>query len=190
MREERIQLLQTIFQRERTAEQNEVSLWIYLSNPIYYFIEMVLSSRRRKQMAACSQHALDLADRLRSVRDVIQHVIGDHRVERFVRKRDPLRVDLFELEGASSDDQIPPCRIKHPRRKIREGDVPASGDTAYVFLPQICRSATKFQKFCVGGHVEEAVKDPVHPAIRVRAEALMERDARIEVGRIFVLISF
>jgi hypothetical protein len=32
------------------------------------------------------------------------------------------------------------------------------------------------------------VKDPIHPTIGIRAEALMDQDSRVEVGRILVLV--
>ncbi len=90
------------------------------------------------------------------------------------------RVDLFEVVGASSDDQIPPCQI-NPHGKIGEGDIPRGGDATRVLLPQISSSASQFQNLCVGWKFQQMIEDPIHPAVRIRAEALMDRHARVEV---------
>src|SRR5512134_3760755 len=109
---------------------------MHLSIPVHHFLHMICPNSGREQASAGSQDSFDLRDSLWAVRDVVQHMIRNDRVEGFILIRDGLRVDLLELKSASSDDQIAPRGIQHPRGKIAEGDIPPSRDSACIFLPQ------------------------------------------------------
>ena len=49
-------------------------------------------------------------------------------------------------------------------------------------------SASEFKYLCVSWQFRDSIEDPFEPAIRIRAEALMDGDSCIEVGRVLVLI--
>ena len=69
---------------------------------------MIVTDGRCKKVTTCFQDSFYLANRLWSIRDMIQHMIGNDRIERLIFEWDFLRIDFFKLVVASSDNQISP----------------------------------------------------------------------------------
>src|SRR5215212_4060244 len=137
-------------------------------------MQVVLSNCGSKQMTRWFKNALNLRDGFRSIRYMVEHVVCDHRVEGLIFKGNGLRVDFLELERPSGDDQVPPGGIDHPRGKVAEGDVPSGRDAAHVFFPQITRTGSELQDFCILLQFEQRIKNPSEPTVGIRAETLMD----------------
>src|SRR5688572_23125303 len=109
-------------------------------------------------------------------------MIRNNRVKRFLLKWNRLRIHLFELEGTSCDDQVSPGGVQHSRGKITEVDTPSRRNSTYIFLPQIAGSTSKLQNLCIFWQPKETIKNPIHPTIRIRTKALMDRHPGIQIG--------
>ena len=82
------------------------------------------------------QNTADLRECIRSVGDVIEHVIGDNGIEIATLQWDGLGINDFVLEWTLRF-QIPPGSFQHPGRKIRQGDLPTGGNAVKIIPPII-----------------------------------------------------
>src|SRR4026207_408321 len=98
---------------------------------------------------------------------MIEHVIGNHRVEGFIFKGNGLRIDLLKLEGAPCHDQVTPCGVQHPGRKITKCEGPSSRDSSYVLSPQQTMTTAQFEDPGILRQLEESIENPFEPAVGI-----------------------
>ncbi len=139
------------------------------------------------ERAARLEHAAHLGDGLRAVRDVIEHVVGDHGVEARIRVRDRLRVDLLEAEFVRDLRQRPPLLVQHPRREIRQRDLPARRDALAVSQPEPARARPQFENPRLRRKLVQ-VEHPLEPTVGIAAERRMQICPRRQPRGIFILI--
>ena len=64
------------------------------------------------------EHATDLGERLGTVRHVVEHMVGDHRVQRGVIEWDGLCVDPPKVETLAPISKRAMRIVKHPGREV------------------------------------------------------------------------
>ena len=142
---------------------------------------------RRTSARRCAGHGEFLRKAFRQIRNVIQHVVGDHRVEFSIG---------YGMDCASAVSKRNPWSIaprfvraccEHSGGDIGKRDLPAGRNAIRVFPPQITRTASHFQNPALRGQ-GETVEHPPQPAAGICAETTVERDARVQIRGVAVLV--
>ena len=128
----------------------------------------------------------DLGECLGHVRQVVEHVVGDDGVEAVIHQGDRLRVDHLKAEAPGPVSQVLLGVLEHARRKVGQDNRPAIRDPAEIGRPKVGGAATQLEDLAPGWQREPLV-DPTMPAKLVGAETLVDREPRVQVGRVPIL---
>src|SRR5262245_46680875 len=121
---------------------------------------------RGVEAAIWPQYTPDLRQGLRSIRNMVEHVVGDHHIEARVGEGDRLRIDDLELKRIPAASQVAPRLRQHPWREIRERNIPLRRDAFAIVAPQSARPAAKLKDAAARGSLE-LIEDPRVPAVGV-----------------------
>src|SRR5688500_15771499 len=108
-------------------------------------------------------------------------MVSNDSIEGVILIGDGLGVDLLKREGTPGHHQVSPGRIEHARGEDAESDGPAGRNPIYVSLPQQPMTASHFQNSGILRKLQQRIKNPPEPSIRVRAEELVNHDSCIEL---------
>lgn len=145
---------------------------------------MLAAKCRGVEVSRRFEYTPDFAQRSWQVRDVIEHVIGNHGVETRIRKGQLLGVG--DLVGKAFLAKKLSRLLEHPRREVRKSDLPACRDALAVAPPESARSAAQFQEFA--SLIEfEMVKGPAMESVFVDAKTPVQINAGTEVRGILIL---
>src|SRR5262245_60210118 len=117
---------------------------------------MPLAVGRGEEPPAGAEHALQLGQSTRAIRHVVEHVVGDGRIERPSREGQRLRVSLDKgktLQIVARERLL--RRSDHPWREVAERDTPARRGAEQILAPEVSWPATDLEDARLGAERRE-----------------------------------